>query len=382
MKFTEEELKKMVYKNHEFLSRKAPAILQTISSCQTPFSIKVDEEGRVDADLGGGLIYGGDAYEASLSQVKAFEEKPVRLFPDMQGHKRDLGGELIAHRYSDELLKRVEDRIEPKPLKETGYIPLLLMVGLGFGFHLRALLEKYEVQNLVILDVPAFFRLSIYTLDWEWLLNYYSLPGRRLEMIVQDKLIRESNLDNAFSDLLRVVQQVNPGVFYWGYYFEHLRYNPPMKVIEWFNSSPAFQELFHGYFDDELWSLHWTLEKFEKKIPLYYPQKKVPKGSVAFVLGAGPSLDPAIEKIKEYQDRAVIFSCGSTISALQRAGIVPDFHVEIERTKFTYDALIEVDRQFLKKTRLIANNPLWTDCFKLFKKGYMFLKLNDTGALL
>ncbi|MCS7196352.1 MAG: hypothetical protein NZ827_03685, partial [Aquificaceae bacterium] len=264
MKFTEEELKERVYKNHEFLSRKAPAILQTISSCQTPFSIKVDEEGRVDADLGGGLIYGGDAYEASLAQVKAFEEKPVRLFPDMQVHKKDIDGEVIANRYADKLLRRVEDSIELKPLRETGYMPLLLMVGLGFGFHLKTLLEKYEVQNLVILDVPAFFRLSIYTLDWEWLLNYYSVPGRRLEMIVQDKLIMENYLDNAFSDLLRVAQHLNPGVFYWGYYFEHLRYNPPMKVMEWFTSSPAFQELFHGYFDDELWSLHWTLEKFEK----------------------------------------------------------------------------------------------------------------------
>ncbi len=61
---------------------------------------------------------------------------------------------------------------------------------------------------------------------------------------------------------------------------------------------------------------------------------------------------------------------------------MPDFHVEIERTKYTYDTLIELDRNYLKQTRLIANNPLWTDCFKLFKRGYMFLKLNDTGALL
>ncbi len=108
----------------------------------------------------------------------------------------------------------------------------------------------------------------------------------------------------------------------------------------------------------------------------------MPPDAVAFVLGAGPSLDYAFEKIREYQDRAVIFSCGSTIGALAREGIVPDFHVEIERTKYTYDTLAEVDRSFLKRTVLIANNPLWTDCFKLFKKGYMFLKLNDTGAIL
>ncbi|MDW8434509.1 MAG: hypothetical protein RMK35_06865, partial [Aquificaceae bacterium] len=224
MKFTEESLREMVYKNHEFLSKRAPAILQVMSACQIPFSVNVDAEGKLDADIGGGPIYGGNAYDMSLSQVRNFEEKPTRLFPDLRGYKTALGYNTIAHRYTDELFKMMDDSIEPPPLRETGYIPLLLMVGLGFGFHLKELLEKYEVQNLIILDIPAFFRLSLYTLDWEWVMNYFSVPGRKLDMVVQDKLILEKNLDNAFSDLLKSIQQLNPGVFYWGYYFEHLRY--------------------------------------------------------------------------------------------------------------------------------------------------------------
>ncbi len=381
MHITADLLKERVYKNQQILSSKAPGILQIISSPPPNFSVIV-KDGKLDADFGGGGIYSGDAYGMSLSQVQAFEEKPIRLFPDISLGESSEDTPVIAHRYGAKIQRLIGNRIEPKPLRETRHIPMLLMVGLGFGIHLELLLERYEVQNLIILDVPAFFRLSLYYLDWERLLQYYSKPGRSLNLIVHDKLIMEQNLDNAFQELLRTIQQLNPGVFYWGYYFEHLRYNPPMRLLEWFSSSPAFQELFHGYFDDELWSLRWTLEKFERKIPLYYPQKKVPAGSVAFVVGAGPSLDYAIDKIREYQDKAVIFSCGTAISALQRAGIVPDFHVEIERTKYTYDTLLELDRDFLKQTRLIANNPLWTDCFKLFKKGYMFLKLNDTGALL
>ncbi len=381
MVVTEEGLKERLYKNHELLSKKAPGLLQVMSAVSLPFSVNVSD-GKVDADMGGGPIYGGDAYTICLRQVEAFEEKPVRMFPDLIRTKEGLNEDIIAHRFTRDLLERTGEKIEALPLNRTRHIPLLLMVGLGFGFHLEMLLDRFEVQNLILLDVPAFFRLSLYTLDWERVINYFSKPGRSLNLIVHDKLILEQDLDGAFSDLLKVIQQINPGLFYWGYYFEHLQYNPPMRIMDWFNRSPAFQEVFHGYFDDELWSLRWTLEKFEKKIPLYYPKKKVSEDAVAFVLGAGPSLDYAIEKIKEYRDRAVIFSCGSTISALKKAGIVPDFHVEIERTKYTYDTLVEVGRDFLKQTRLIANNPLWTECFKLFKKGYMFLKLNDTGALL
>ncbi|WPM32370.1 DUF115 domain-containing protein [Hydrogenobacter sp. T-2] len=381
MEIKEEFLKERVYKNHEFLRKKAPGILQLISSLPPNFSVIV-KDGKLDADFGGGGIYKGDAYQLSLSQVQAFEEKPMRLFPDINLLEVSTQTDVIAHRYDYKIQSLIGNKVEPKPIRDTRHIPLLLMVGLGFGIHLELLLQKYEIQNLIILDVPAFFRLSLYYLDWEKLFEYYSKPGRSLNFIVHDKLILEQDLNIAFEELLRTAQQLNPGVFYWGYYFQHLEYNPPMRLIEWFSSSPAFQELFHGYFDDELWSLRWTLEKFKKKIPLYYPKKKVPKGSVAFVVGAGPSLDYAIDKIKEYKDKAVIFSCGTAISALQRAGIVPDFHVEIERTKYTYDTLIELDRNYLKQTRLIANNPLWTDCFKLFKRGYMFLKLNDTGALL
>ncbi len=380
MEITEEFLKERIHKNHEFLSRRLPGILQLLSNISSNFNVIV-KDGKLDADFGGGGIYKGDAYGVSLSQVQAFEEKPTRMFPDISLREFTEDTSVIAHRYDAKIQKLIGNKVEPESLRETKHIPALLLVGLGFGIHLELLLQRYEIQNLIILDVPAFFRLSLYYLDWEKIIEYFSKPGRSLNLIVHDKLIMEQRLELAFEELLRTIQQLNPGVFYWSYYFEHLKYNPPMRVLEWFSSVPAFQELFHGYFDDELWSLRWTLEKIKKKIPLYYPQEKVPPGSVAFVIGAGPSLDYAIDKIREYQDKAVIFSCGTAISALQRAGIVPDFHVEIERTKYTYDTLLEVDRNFLKQTRLIANNPLWTDCFKLFKKGYMFLKLNDTGAL-
>ncbi|MCS6943351.1 MAG: DUF115 domain-containing protein [Geminocystis sp.] len=382
MKFTEDQIKQLFIKNSAILRKKAPYLWQIASSGEKGCEVKVDGEGRINAILRGNPVYKTDALQLSLSQVEAFEAKPVRLFADPENIGREINPQIIAHRYSFELLERLPNKISPPSCRKTKHIPLLLMVGLGFGLHLKLLLERYEIQNLIILDVPVFFRLSLYTLDWEWLLEHYSQPGRSLNVIVHNKLVLEKDLDIAFAELRSAIGQLNPGLFYWGYYFEHIHHSPPMKVREWFGQSPLFFEFFMGYFDDELWSLKWTLEKFPKKIPLYYPHKRVSGGAVAFVLGAGPSLDYALDKIRKYQDKAVIFSCGSTISSLERAGIVPDFHVEIERTKYTYDTLVEISGDFLRQIILIADNPLWTDCFDLFKKGYMFLKLNDTGAFL
>ncbi|MEQ8504006.1 MAG: DUF115 domain-containing protein [Rhodospirillales bacterium] len=50
----------------------------------------------------------------------------------------------------------------------------------------------------------------------------------------------------------------------------------------------------------------------------------------AWVIGSGPSLDSDLAFIRENQDKAVIISCGSALSALLAGGITPDFHVELE----------------------------------------------------
>ncbi|RMH06002.1 MAG: hypothetical protein D6699_02750, partial [Aquificota bacterium] len=244
MFFTEEGVKERLYKNYEFLSRKAPSLLEVMSKAQT-IGIVV-KEGKIDADLGGSLLYGGDAYGASLLQVENYVQKPMRIFPDVVRNKEGIDVKVIAHRFGLELQERVGERIEPLPLSRTGYMPLLLMVGLGFGFHLEALLQRYEIQNLVIMDVPEFFRLSIYTLDWERFFDYFSKPGRRVSFLISEDLILEQDMDKAFSELLRIAQQLNPGVFYWGYFYKHLDYNPPIRVAEWFDKSPLFAELFQG----------------------------------------------------------------------------------------------------------------------------------------
>ncbi|MCS7083440.1 MAG: DUF115 domain-containing protein, partial [Aquificaceae bacterium] len=57
-----------------------------------------------------------------------------------------------------------------------------------------------------------------------------------------------------------------------------------------------------------------------------------------------------------------------------------DIHVELERTKITYDCISEVSRDFLKDVFLITTNPVWTECFDLFQQGGVVLKEHDSGA--
>jgi len=70
------------------------------------------------------------------------------------------------------------------------------------------------------------------------------------------------------------------------------------------------------------------------------------------------------------------------LSALYRKGIVPDIHVEIERTKLTYDYLLEIDRAYLKNITVVGYNNLYPGVLGLGKKNLMVLKANDAGPRL
>lgn len=381
VRFTEEMLRSNFHKNVNYLSLYYPQLLQMLTIPQNAISINIDHEGRVDAIVGSLMVYGGDAYRKSLEQFKRFEELPVRLLPPLtiKGYTEDT---LISQRFGKRICELTGYTINTPQHPVEDYMSTLMVVGLGFGFHLQMLLERYYVQNLMIVDIPLFAHLSLYTLDWEKLIQTYSQPDRRMIVLISDDFLNPERVDAKLQEITTLINSTTPAIFYWGYYFEHLNYNPPLLIKEWLSKHTTIMDFFKGFFDDELWSLEWTLEKIYKKIPLFYGGHKVPEGSIAFVVGAGPSLDESMEKLFEYKDRAVIFSCGSAITALERVGLVPDYHIEIERTKATYDMLSEVNRAFLKKTTLIANNPLWTDCFDLFKEGYMYRKLNDTGSSL
>lgn len=53
----------------------------------------------------------------------------------------------------------------------------------------------------------------------------------------------------------------------------------------------------------------------------------------AVVLGAGPSLDVSLPRLKPFQDRCLVFATDSALGACARCGIVPDFSINIDPDK-------------------------------------------------
>ncbi len=381
MRLTQEKVLETFNKNVDFLSRYYPQLLEKLNIPKDSIRVSLDPQGRIDAFIGSLMVYGGDAYKKSLEQVYRFDALPIRFMPNL--HISSSADEkLISYRTKAKMEKVVGTEIKFPQYPPDKNIPLLISIGLGFGFHIDMLRKMYKIQHMIIIDLPIFAHLSLYTMDWKDLVEEFNKQDKSITLFIGEDFFKPETIDNTVQELINAFNRIGPMLTYWGYYFEHLKYNPPVRFSEFLAKTPAISQLYKGFCDDELWSLEWTLEKIERSIPAYYGGYTIPRGYTAFVLGAGPSLDKAIEFIQRYKGKAVIFSCGSTITALERVGILPDYHVETERTKYTYDILAEVNREFLKDIIFITNNPTWTECFDLFKEGYMFLKLNDTGGIL
>ena len=63
---------------------------------------------------------------------------------------------------------------------------------------------------------------------------------------------------------------------------------------------------------------------------IYRNQPRTKPKLPAWVVGSGPSLDADMTFLRDNQEKAVIISCGSALSALLAGGVTPDVHVELE----------------------------------------------------
>lgn len=77
------------------------------------------------------------------------------------------------------------------------------------------------------------------------------------------------------------------------------------------------------------------------------------KGKTALILGAGPSLNDNIEKIKKYRDKFVIFAVHRTLETLKNSGITPDFCVIID-ANWVNEAITK-DADYLKQINFISD---------------------------
>jgi hypothetical protein len=136
-----------------------------------------------------------------------------------------------------------------------------------------------------------------------------------------------------------------------------------------------------GFFDDNLFAIAHSAKNISEEVPFLLKDKQVDisyRNIPVFVIGNGPSLDESIGYIKNNKEKAIIIACGSTVSALHKAGIKPDICVAVERTKSMADFFdIFDDKEYLKDILFLSVDVIHPDCRRYFSKSALGFKHNE-----
>jgi hypothetical protein len=305
--------------------------------------------------------------------------------PNKDGLALGYNGTKLAHyihyqfvKETEELLKQTEEEVGALPDK----VPSIIMFGLGVGYQLEKLLDEHTVEKLFICEPnPDFFYASLFAIDWQAIFETVEKSETRIYLNIGD------DGTNLFRDLLSQFYAIGPYILNSTYFYQSY-YNASLNsAISQLREQLQVVISMGEYFDHAYYGIAHTKEGMRRKLPilaanpaskLNYDDKEVP----IFIVGNGPSLDSSIDTIKEWQGQAIVVSCGTTLQALHRHGITPDFHAEIEQNRTTYDwAVLIGDLEYLKNITLISCNGIHPDTCDLYKDVLIAFKEGESSTV-
>ncbi|MGH1371920.1 MAG: motility associated factor glycosyltransferase family protein [Cellvibrionaceae bacterium] len=351
-----------------------PIYDQFFNYTPTELKVGIDSGGHLNLinTNDGRAVYREDPKAFCKKQVAGYAQNP-RWFKVRHATPSD--DYFFQTLFLQELLDKYQDQINAQSSDFTKPIGVLIMNGCGLGYQITELIEKAEIYNLVIFEAHRdSFHACLHTLDWEPIIRYFQRPGRRIRMFLGASNEITINRLRTFSLEAGLYNLTNT------YIYQHLQSD---KALAFTNQ---LREQFHlaltgtGFLEDEQICIAHTIENMNRNVPVMKEADPLPSLPPAFVVGNGPSLDELLETLKAQQSNAVIISCGSTLGTLYKAGIVPDIHVEMERTDGTTQMLLEItDEDYRKKIPILGLNTVAPESLAFFKRAAVATKSNDPG---
>ncbi|TPE54912.1 motility associated factor glycosyltransferase family protein [Maribrevibacterium harenarium] len=318
-------------------------------------------------------LYGEDPISASKQQFQAYKKSPK--FTRIRYGQEDNPRNQLQTEYLNKVAAFcLEAETQLTPLKQLpDYVPNLLILGIGLGYHLDELLEELNSNHFYIYEpVPEFFWASLMVFNWRSLFERVNEQGLTLNINIGSKpeqfprdYISQLDLNGRYS--------ASKTFLYLHYHSDVLE-----RVISELHANYNKQITGWGFFDDGVFSVGHGLTNLENEVPILKEKNHISKeifdkivDMPVFIVANGPSLDNCIETIKEYRDQVILMSCGSTITTLYRYGIKPDIQLDVERTKHSADKFDYLPASYLEDILALSVNVMHPKYFKYFKrKGY------------
>ena len=360
--------KELVERNFQAFAKYAhPAATKRLRDHKPLSKLVRNEDGDWDVEFRGELLYGtgGRAKaEALAEQMRTNVTSRFKLSPMASRTLDRAAGEYLFH-----LMKRASDdqvTFQEFPTTPEGYH--LISFGLGLGYHLPNLIEMTQCQNLVIVETNMdFLYHSMAVLDWTPIVERNQ--GWPFVNLVLDS--------NGIAEEVRMhCRMTNPTSVDWGLVIMAYHNDAMLHAVRELQRDAAMIMMGLGFLVDEAEMARASyLNLCQGDDYRLFKRRDKRADAPAFVVGSGPSIDQDIEIIKELQDQAVIFACGTSSRILLANGIQPDFMLLLENGEVPYSAMEKVAQAYdVGDAVMIASNTVSQRIKSVCKETVFFFR--------
>lgn len=245
------------------------------------------------------------------------------------------------------------------------FLPQTNIFGLCGGLFLQILLEEgYKFHSLLIFEEDIeLFAISCYFVDWARVFastspkSCYIFIEKILDKMFLSHYFRNKKITNNFLRL-ELNAFISPKI-------QHIK-----DIV---SESYKANSRGWGSFEDEMIGVKNTLQNTTNHAIL---NTKIKLNVPICVVGSGPSLEERISFLRENQDKMLIFSCGTALRILRKHNINIDFQIEIERTDYLHQILLESN---LDDTPLICASVVDSKVANL-GKSLIFMRGGSSGG--
>ncbi len=353
------------------LSARYPRVAARLSGAA--LSRPVVEQGEVaDIDLGPRRLYDGDGRAIARQQSEEYLADPLRFFVV------DLGGTNIgspvSQRLNDHLLdecRRLGLETEDLDVKPNYDGSLLVVLGVGLGFHLRALIERIRPRHVILAEPhPDFLHHALAAFDWAEFFGWLDERECKLTWTLSD------DPDTIIRDIQAMFNAEGTPFIDGAYVFLHYPAWALTEARKRLERLVNTTFLSRGFYEDELVMMTNAMTNLaQRRFRLVDLSLKPARPEPVFIIGSGPSIDQSIEHVKRLRDRAIVFSCGTGLRVCLRHGIVPDFHSDLENGAWVIDTLsASADPETLRGISLVGSLTLDPGVTAKFDDQFLFFR--------
>lgn len=273
-------------------------------------------------------------------------------------------------------LKLTQSFLTPLERYKSDYLPLVRVYGIGLGYHLTEMLRLKNISYMTVYEPNLdLFYTSLFTIPWSVIFKYFSTKGKAINLVIggtPDTAI-ESNLFFISKKLMPLTSCF--------YRYKHFNHQSIAEIISKEPQRDAVerQQIDAGWYEDQRAGFYLSARNIKKRNK-FYTGKTISSYSRAFIVGSGPSLDETISYITKHKDDAIIISCGSAMTPLIKAGVIPDYQIVQERTWHFPKHEEKHDLEIVKKISLLKLNVISPKIDHYYKETLVFQKFRDPGS--